>query len=134
MSGAGTAVGTIVALVAVATVVVALVKAVWIVKEKEAVVIERLGRFKDLLTPGVHLIVPFIDRAKRYSFRYYVTNATNSVQLVTKTKETRISTQVWIGRRARPAPGAPAGLTALTWCRMRCWTFPARPSSREITP
>lgn len=127
MSGAGTAIGTIVAVLAVAAVVVALVQSVWIVKEKEAVVIERLGRFKDLLTPGVHLIVPFIDRAKRYSFRYYVTDARNNVQLVTKNKESRISTQVRIARRARPPPAARARLTPPTRRRMRCWTSRGRP-------
>ena len=33
-----------------------------VVKEKETVVIERLGKFHKLLTPGFHCIIPYIDR------------------------------------------------------------------------
>lgn len=37
---------------------------VYCVKEKEAIVIERLGMFKDVLKPGPNFIVPFLDRPK----------------------------------------------------------------------
>jgi regulator of protease activity HflC (stomatin/prohibitin superfamily) len=42
-----------------------------IVKEKETVVIERLGKFNKLLTPGFHCIIPYIDRRKYYHWRYF---------------------------------------------------------------
>lgn len=35
-----------------------------LVRQAEAVVIERLGRFDRILTPGIHIIVPFIDRSR----------------------------------------------------------------------
>ncbi len=39
-------------------------RSVVVVQEETAVIIERLGRFHRLLTAGVHLIVPFVDRRK----------------------------------------------------------------------
>lgn len=39
-----------------------LIKSVLIVREATAVVIERLGKFKRIVTPGFTLIIPFIDR------------------------------------------------------------------------
>ncbi len=44
----------------------------YIVKEKEVVVIERLGKFKEILTAGIHWIWPCIDRPKIYAYRYVV--------------------------------------------------------------
>ena len=46
--------------------------AVFMVREKENIVIERFGKFQSLLTPGVHFVIPWVDRPKRYNFRYYV--------------------------------------------------------------
>ena len=48
---------------------VSLYLSVWIVKEKEVVIMERLGRYSDTLTAGVHFVVPWIDWPKRYTFR-----------------------------------------------------------------
>jgi regulator of protease activity HflC (stomatin/prohibitin superfamily) len=39
-----------------------LIKSIVIVKEKTAVIFERLGRFKRVANPGLTLIIPFIDR------------------------------------------------------------------------
>lgn len=33
-----------------------------VVPEKKAFVIERFGRYLKTLTPGIHLLVPFVDR------------------------------------------------------------------------
>lgn len=38
-----------------------LLRSVYIVKQSEAMVIERLGRFHRLLGPGLHLVMPFTD-------------------------------------------------------------------------
>lgn len=45
-------------------VVVALVKAVRIVPQAVALIVERLGRYSRTLEPGLHLLVPFIDRVR----------------------------------------------------------------------
>ncbi len=45
-------------------VVVVLVKAVRIVPQAAALIIERLGRYSRTLDPGLHLLVPFIDRVR----------------------------------------------------------------------
>ncbi len=60
--------------------IVAAIKAFQVVKEKEVMVIERLGEFHCVLTAGVHYIVPFIDRPKvflcylQYAFQPLTSN------------------------------------------------------------
>ena len=43
-----------------------------IVKQHEQGIVERFGKFKGLLDPGLHLIVPFIDRIRRVDMREIV--------------------------------------------------------------
>lgn len=45
-------------------VIVALVKAVRIVPQATALIIERLGRYSSTLEPGLHLLIPFVDRVR----------------------------------------------------------------------
>jgi hypothetical protein len=45
-------------------VLVSIHRAVLVVREKEVVIMERFGRFKDVLTAGVHVVVPWVDRPK----------------------------------------------------------------------
>jgi len=42
-------------------VVIFLLKAVYLVHQSEVVVIERLGKFHRILTPGLHFVAPFLD-------------------------------------------------------------------------
>ena len=39
-------------------------KALVIIPQSETKIIERLGRYRDTLNPGINLIIPFIDNAK----------------------------------------------------------------------
>ncbi|KAK8803534.1 hypothetical protein WA158_001228 [Blastocystis sp. Blastoise] len=55
---------------------------IFCVQEKEAVVIERLGKFKDVLTPGPHFIVPYLDRAKKISVSYTITDNQDTLKQV----------------------------------------------------
>ncbi len=41
--------------------IIFLLKAVYLVKQAEVVVIERFGKFYRILSPGLHVIIPFID-------------------------------------------------------------------------
>ncbi|TGJ96799.1 hypothetical protein DLJ96_01635, partial [Actinotalea fermentans ATCC 43279 = JCM 9966 = DSM 3133] len=45
-------------------VIIALVKAVRIVPQATALIIERLGRYSSTLEPGLHLLIPFVDRVR----------------------------------------------------------------------
>lgn len=45
--------------------VVLLVDSILLVRQAEAVVIERFGRYQRTLGPGLHMIVPFVDRLRR---------------------------------------------------------------------
>jgi len=41
--------------------VIFLIKAVYLVRQAEAVIVERFGRFDRILTPGIHVVIPFIE-------------------------------------------------------------------------
>jgi len=56
--------GLIVLVLAAFFVVVTLVRAVRIVPQATALVIERLGRYSRTLEPGLHLLIPFVDRIR----------------------------------------------------------------------
>lgn len=44
---------------------VALFQSMFLVQQAEAIVIERLGQYHKILTPGLHLIVPFVDKPRQ---------------------------------------------------------------------
>jgi regulator of protease activity HflC (stomatin/prohibitin superfamily) len=62
MSGAVAAL--VVALVAVVLIVVFLSRSIWLVPPARARNVERLGQFHKTLVPGLHLVIPMIDRVK----------------------------------------------------------------------
>lgn len=45
-------------------------KGLRIVQQSEAMVIERLGRFHKLLTPGINIIIPIVDKPREIIFRF----------------------------------------------------------------
>ncbi|HEY5515984.1 MAG TPA: SPFH domain-containing protein [Pengzhenrongella sp.] len=64
MSAIGTIVGYVVLALLLLFVFVALVRSVRIVPQAVALVIERLGRYSRTLEPGLHLLIPFVDRVR----------------------------------------------------------------------
>jgi len=50
--------------------VIFILDSVLLVKQAQTVVIERFGRYDRTLSPGLHLIVPFIDRPRRVLWTY----------------------------------------------------------------
>src|SRR5579862_7081021 len=62
MSGA--IAGLIVAAVVVVLVIVFLSRSIWLVPPARARNVERLGQFHKTLVPGLHLVIPMIDRVK----------------------------------------------------------------------
>jgi len=42
-----------------------LVKSTYIVKQAEVVIIERLGRFHNIMQSGIHFVIPFVDQPRR---------------------------------------------------------------------
>lgn len=47
-----------------------LLKSVYMVKQAEAVVIERLGKYARTLTPGLHIVVPFLEGPRKVVWTY----------------------------------------------------------------
>jgi len=73
-----------------------LTKAFKIVREREVMVIERFGKFHSVLTAGVHFILPFVDRPKTWSYRFFTESPTptsSTPHFEEKTNLDRISTQ-----------------------------------------
>jgi regulator of protease activity HflC (stomatin/prohibitin superfamily) len=60
----GAVLALVVALVAVVLVVVFLSRSIWLVPPARARNVERLGQFHKTLVPGLHLVIPMIDRVK----------------------------------------------------------------------
>jgi len=47
-----------------------LVKSVFMVKQAEAIIVERLGRYDRTLGPGLHLVIPFVDSPRSVMWSY----------------------------------------------------------------
>jgi regulator of protease activity HflC (stomatin/prohibitin superfamily) len=60
----GEVAGLVVALVAVIFMVVFLSRSIWLIPPSRARNVERLGQFHKTLEPGMHLVIPGIDRVK----------------------------------------------------------------------
>ncbi len=60
----GTVVGYLVLIALVIFIITALAKAVRIVPQATALIIERLGRYSKTFEPGLHLLVPFVDKVR----------------------------------------------------------------------
>lgn len=90
---AGAIVGVVIAVLAFIFLAISFWKSFIVVREKQQVVLERCGRFRAVLTPGVHMIMPWIDAPKKFSVRYYLDSPTGETVLVQKLNQTRIVTQ-----------------------------------------
>lgn len=53
--------------------ILALLKTVYLVKQAEAIVVERFGRYSRTLTPGLHIIVPFVEVPRMVQWTYLIT-------------------------------------------------------------
>ena len=54
-------IGIVIFLLITFAVVIAISKSIIVVRQATAVVVERLGRYQTTLTPGLHVLIPFID-------------------------------------------------------------------------
>lgn len=85
--------GAVVAPIVIACVLYVIIAHSFImVKEREAVIIERFGRFSTMLQPGINFIIPFVDVPKRYQWRYWSTDPQGNPNLVQRNSY-RISNQ-----------------------------------------
>lgn len=87
----GGIVGGIVGGVAALIFIIVCLCGIMTVREKEVVIVERLGTFSRILTAGVHFVLPCIDRPVRYPVRYYVEKGSNRV--LVERNDYRISLQ-----------------------------------------
>jgi len=50
--------------------IVFLIKSVYMVRQAEAIIIERLGKFERILRPGLHVVIPFLERPRNVVWTY----------------------------------------------------------------
>ncbi|KAJ3449128.1 hypothetical protein M0812_05272 [Anaeramoeba flamelloides] len=86
--------GTIVGLIIGIIVVLILIRTVFlgfiVVKEREAVIIERFGSYHDTFMAGVHWKIPYVDRTKPYRYQYFVTKPGTEYTVLEKGTTDRI--------------------------------------------
>ena len=62
-------------------------KGIYCPQERETIVVERLGKFHSIMSPGINCIIPILDRTKKISVKYLINDDYNRVQVVKKTSE-----------------------------------------------
>ena len=67
--------GTIVLIVIAAIVVIYILRGIKIIPQSETRVVERLGKFDRVLSPGIQIIWPIIDKAKVVTSRKITNSA-----------------------------------------------------------
>ena len=63
------------------------------VEQREVIIIERFGKYRTTLTAGLNFIVPYIDRPKRYSEKYVLTDAVGRDEVKQNMDAIRVNTQ-----------------------------------------
>lgn len=58
--------------IAVFILLITLIKSFFIVRQGEVVLIERLGRYVRTLTPGVHIVLPFVERPRSFALTFFI--------------------------------------------------------------
>jgi len=51
-------------------VLVYMAKATYVVRQAEVMIIERFGRYRTTLKPGLHVVIPFVDKPRKIHWRY----------------------------------------------------------------
>lgn len=64
-----------------------LFKAVYLVRQSEAIVIEKLGRFDRVLKPGLHIVVPFMDRPHSGLWTFLIPDGRNTYMRILQNVE-----------------------------------------------
>jgi len=62
-----------------------LLSSVILVQQGETVIIERLGRFYKILTPGLHVIIPFLDQKRSAVWTFVYTDRNHDYHRLTRT-------------------------------------------------
>jgi len=50
--------------------VIFLLKSVYMVRQAEAIIVERLGKYEKTLRPGLHIVIPFLERSRSVVWTY----------------------------------------------------------------
>jgi len=69
---------------------------VYLVQQKEFIVVERFGQYQSTLSAGLHILIPYVDRPKKFNVKYHVADSQGHVTVVEKTGLIRISTQTQV--------------------------------------
>ncbi len=84
-----------VVLALVLVVVVLAVKGLKIVRQAEVMIVERLGKYHRMLQPGINIIWPFVDRARKISWRSKVQTGRGAMVRTWETDRVDLREQVF---------------------------------------
>lgn len=62
---------TVIILLLIGLACIVLLKSVYLVQQTEAIIIERLGRFDRVLGPGLHVVMPFLERPREVIWSFF---------------------------------------------------------------
>ena len=100
--------GTYAALIVLAVIVVfiliTLAKTIRVIPQARAGVVERLGRYSRTLTPGLAIVIPFVDRVRQLVDLREQVMSFDPQPVITQASHSGI----WLQRRARYRPNAAA--------------------------
>jgi len=65
-------------------------KSIYVVRHSEVMIVERFGKFKTILRPGVHFVWPIIESPRVVHWRYLDASTSNSLDVVVTTKTDRV--------------------------------------------
>ena len=71
---------------------VLLIKGLRIINKDEIIIVERFGKFHHILYPGIHFLIPLIEKDKFFPWKFSY-NAENGVLLIRNTRINRIYLQ-----------------------------------------
>jgi regulator of protease activity HflC (stomatin/prohibitin superfamily) len=61
-----------------------------VVRHSEVMIIERLGKYHKTLTPGCHMIIPYVDAPRRVHWRYLAVDPSDSQPKIQKVETDRV--------------------------------------------
>ncbi|MFA5074644.1 MAG: SPFH domain-containing protein [Candidatus Babeliales bacterium] len=56
--------------------IIVLIRSTYIIKQSEVIMVERLGKFHQILKSGIHFVVPFIDQTRKILWTYVKEDST----------------------------------------------------------
>ena len=133
--------GLIIAVAAVVVVLVVARSSVRMVRPTHRGLVERLGKYNRYAGPGIHGVIPIIERMYRVDIREILVEAQPQTIITNDNLNAKVDAQVYLKVKADEETSRPRSTTSpttstrsSTWRAPRCVTSSARSRSNRPTP